>query len=200
MSRPPDTDAPHPHGSLHNPEVAHEHSDINIRAVVWFIVALVITAVLIHTSMWVLFVAFDKLEARSDPTLTPLMAPAGELPPEPRLQTTPWQDLKRFHEDEERHLRSYGWIDEKVGIAHVPIDRAKALLLQRGLPTRAGASDPAEGTHAAASGESSGGRAIPAANSPSANPPAQPTVEPGTPPAQSGQPGSSATKKPGGEQ
>jgi hypothetical protein len=127
---------------------------------VWFIVALIVTAALIHISMWVLFVAFDRIAARRDPTVTPLMAPAGELPPEPRLQTTPWTDLKQFREDEERRLHSYGWIDEKGGVAHVPIEKAKALLLQRGLPTRSGGTDPSEGTHVAASGESSSGRAI----------------------------------------
>jgi len=161
MGTTPGTDAPHPHGSLHNPEVAHEHSDVSIRAVVWFVVALVATAAVIHVSMLGLFVALDKLEVRNDPTVTPLMAPAGELPPEPRLQTTPWEDLEQWRADEERHLHSYGWVDEKTGVAHVPIEKAKELLLQRGLPVRPAAADPVEGTHAAASGEASGGRTIP---------------------------------------
>lgn len=169
MGTTPGTDgAAHPHGDLHNPEVAHEDSDVNVRALLWSAVLLVVTALAISVSMWGLFVVFDRMEAKNDPPVTPLMAPAGQFPPEPRLQTTPWQDLTRLRAEEERYLHSYGWVDEKAGIAHMPIDKAKALLLQRGLPVRPGAADPAEGTHVAAGGESSSGRTIvpPAAKQP----------------------------------
>ena len=38
MGSTPGTDAAaHPHGSLENPEVAHEAGDINVRAVIWFV-------------------------------------------------------------------------------------------------------------------------------------------------------------------
>jgi hypothetical protein len=154
--------AAHPHGSLENVEVAHEQSDINIRAVIWFVAILVVTAVAINLSMWGLFVVLDRMDAKNDPVLSPLAAPAGQLPPEPRLQITPWEDLKQFRADEDLHLHSYGWVDKGAGVAHLPIDKAKTLLLQRGLPTRPGPVDPTEGTHVAASGESSGGRDIPA--------------------------------------
>ena len=163
MGSTPGTDAAaHPHGSLENVEVAHETSDINIRAVVWFVIILVVAAVAINASMWALFVVLDRIDAKNDPTLSPLMAPAGQLPPEPRLQIIPWEDLKKFRGNEDLYLHSYGWVDKSAGVAHLPIDKAKALLLQRGLPTRPGPVDPTEGTHVAASGESSGGRNIPA--------------------------------------
>jgi hypothetical protein len=186
MGSTPGTDAAHPHGSLDNPEVAHEESDINVRAILWFIGILVVTTLSIHLSMWGLFTVFAHMEAKSDPELSPLMIPAGQLPPEPRLQTTPWTDLTRFRQNEERRLHSYGWVDEKAGVAHLPIDKAKALLLQRGLPVRPTAADAMEGTRVAASGESSGGRLIPAggADKSSAQPaaPAQP-AQPGPAPA-----------------
>ncbi len=163
MGSTPGTDAAaHPHGSLENPEVAHEAADVSLRAVIWFAAILVITAVSINLSMWGLFVVLDRLERKSDPAVSPLMAPAGQLPPEPRLQTTPWADLKKFRADEDSYLHSYGWVDKGAGVAHLPIDKAKALLLQRGLPSRQGPQDPTEGTHVASSGESSGGRDIPA--------------------------------------
>jgi hypothetical protein len=164
----PGTDAhPHPHGSLENVEVAHEHSDINIRGIVWFLALLVVVAIVTHVAMWGLFVALDKYEASNDPYVTPLAAPAGQLPPEPRLQTTPWQDLHQFRVDEEKRIHSYGWIDQRGGIGHVPIERAKELLLQRGLPARPGGdADPTEGTRRAASGESTGGRNIRSAAAP----------------------------------
>ena len=162
MGSQPGTDAhAHPHGSLENVEVAHEHSDINIRGIVWFMVLLVTVAVLTHTAMWGLFLALEKYEASNDPFVTPLAAPAGQLPPEPRLQTTPWQDLTRFRADERTRIESYGWVDQNAGVGHVPIERAKELLLQRGLPARTdGSDDASEGTRVAASGESSGGRSV----------------------------------------
>ena len=102
MGSTPGTDAAaHPHGSLENPEVAHEAADVSLRAVIWFAAILVITAVSINLSMWGLFVVLDRLERKSDPAVSPLMAPAGQLPPEPRLQTTPWADLKKFRADED---------------------------------------------------------------------------------------------------
>jgi hypothetical protein len=63
-----------------------------------------------------------------------------------------------------KQIHGYGWVDQRAGVGHVPIERAKELLLQRGLPSRPNPSpDAAEGTHVAASGEATGGRNIHAA-------------------------------------
>ena len=94
MSTPP-TDARH-HGALDNPETAHEHSDINVRAVLWFVATLVVVAALVHVSMYGLMVVFEHQAAKNDPFVTPLARPSGTLPPDPRLQTTPHVDLRLF--------------------------------------------------------------------------------------------------------
>jgi hypothetical protein len=83
MGSTPGTNAAHPHGSLENPEVAHEESDINVRAILWFVGILVATTLTIHLTMYGLFVGLDRFDARNDPPASPLMAPAGQLPPEP---------------------------------------------------------------------------------------------------------------------
>ena len=176
MGSTPGTEA-HPHGGLENPDVAHEHSDISINGVVWFVAILVLVAGLVHVGMWALMRVLDRMEVSNDPYVSPLAVPVGQLPPEPRLQTTPWQDLKQFRTQEEQYLHSYGWVDQKGGIAHVPIDKAKALLLQRGLAVRQAAGDALEGTHVAASGESSSGRTIPAGGADKSSvPPPAPTA------------------------
>lgn len=163
MGSTPGTDAHgHPQGSLDNLDVAHEHSDVSVRGVLLFAAMLASVCILIAIAMRFLFVAFNGMETRNEPFVTPLAAPAGQLPPEPRLQTTPWADLEQFRAGEDAHLHSYGWVNQTAGIAHVPIQRAKEMLLKKGLPVRAGANDPFEGTHVAAEGESSGGRIIPA--------------------------------------
>ena len=33
-------------------------------------------------------------------------------------------------------LTTYGWVDKNAGTVRIPIDRAKELLLERGLPVR----------------------------------------------------------------
>jgi hypothetical protein len=152
----------HAQDNLHNPEVHHEHSDINVRAILGFVIVLAVTAAVVQVAMYGLFKVFDRMEVASDPTVSPLNRPVAVVPPDPRLQTTPWQDLKAFRATEEQALHSYGWVDRNAGVVSLPIDRAKELLLERGLPTRSGAGDPTEGTHVASTGESNSGRMIPA--------------------------------------
>jgi hypothetical protein len=52
-------------------------------------------------------------------------------------------DLKSFHEAEDAILRRYGWIDERAGVAQIPIDRAIELIAEKGLPAPAAAVAPA---------------------------------------------------------
>jgi hypothetical protein len=56
--------------------------------------------------------------------------------PQPRLETNERLEINDFRLQEEKKLNSYDWIDQKAGIARIPIDRAMQLLAQRGLPTR----------------------------------------------------------------
>ena len=148
----------HDHLDEHNEDVAHEHSDINIRTVLLAAAALAGVTAIVMVAMWGLFTVFQHQAAANDPQLSPLAVPAGQLPPEPRLQTNEPLGLKTLRDTEATTLDAYGWVDEKSGVAHIPIDEAKKLLLERGLPSRAAAVNPATGTHASAYGESSGGR------------------------------------------
>jgi hypothetical protein len=148
------------HDRLHNDDVAHEHSDVNVRTVLVAALVLATVVAVSAVAMWGLFRLLEHQAAANDPQLSPLAIPAGQQPPEPRLQTNEPAALRKFHETEDRTLENYGWIDQKNGVAHMPIGEAKKLLLERGLPTRSGTADPAEGTHAPAYGEANGGRAI----------------------------------------
>jgi hypothetical protein len=170
----------HPHGTTDNPDVVHEESDINVRAIIWFVIVLTGVSVAVDVAMYGLFKALDYYEMKNDSAVSPLaVQPApvrGGPQPAPGLQTTPWLDLKQFRADQNAHLHGYGWVDERAGIARVPIEKAKALLLKQGLPVRPELADALEGTAVAAGGESNGGRTIPAGkadkSSPAAPPPA----------------------------
>ena len=177
--------AGHHHGDLVNANVAHEGSDINVRAILWFVAVLTAIVIAIDVAMLGMFKVLDMIERKNEPAVSPQAVQAGTLPPEPRLQTTPWTDLQQLRASELSMLHGYGWIDQSQGIARIPIEKAKALLLQQGLPVRPELGDPLEGTHVAATGESNGGRTLPAALPDRSSPVPAPTGAP-MPPAKGG--------------
>ena len=156
--------AGHPQGPLDNPDVQHETADINIGAIIWFVVILSVVVLSMNGSMWAMFRALQYFERKYEPAVSPLAAPAAQVKdfPAPSLQTTPWTDLKAFRAAQRSHAENYGWVDEKLGIAHVPIAKAKEMLLKKGIPVRPELGDATEGTHIQATGESNSGRALPA--------------------------------------
>ena len=117
--------------------VSHEHSDVNIRAILGFGAALVVVAAVIHLVIYVLFGYFTSRENAKVPAEYPLAVAAGDrVPPEPRLQTDPRQDLADLRAKEDELLGSYGWVDRNAGVVRIPIEAAMKLTLERGLPAR----------------------------------------------------------------
>ena len=149
---------PHLHGELHNVDTAHEEKDIDVRSIVTFLIVLTAITVGIQVAMYGMFKVLNVIETKADPAVSPVAIPADHPPPEPRLQTRPWADLKKLRAEEAAYLNGYGWVDKQAGVARIPIDKAKALLLQKGLPVAAAPADATAGTRIAATGESSGGR------------------------------------------
>ena len=196
-----------PHGDLVNEDVHHESSDINVRAILWFVGVLAGITIAIQLAMWGMFKGLNWYETRNQAYVTPLgrqdAARATDFR-EPRLQTTPWTDLRTFRADQQKTLDSYGWVDEKLGIARIPIAKAKELLLQRGLPVRPELAADTEGTNLAATGESSGGRNLPAGTADKSGSGGGGFVSPDaavTPAAhEAPKPAPAAPKKPGGQE
>jgi hypothetical protein len=147
---------------MHNDDVAHEHSDINIRTVLTFGAGLAVVVITAAALMYALFLVLEGQAERRDPEISPVAMPSGQEAPAPRLLTNEPASLSKFRAEETKKLEGYAWVDERSGVARVPIEQAKKLILQRGLPVRASgaADDPRIGTHAPAYGEASGGRAI----------------------------------------
>ena len=132
---------PHPAGTprdaTENPDVHHETTDVDFRAILAFGGGMIIVGVGISFLVWLLFGYFTSREALRVPPEYPLAVSQGErLPPEPRLQTSPREDLRDLRVNEDVLLDSYGWVDRNAGIVRIPIDEAIRLTLQRGLPTR----------------------------------------------------------------
>ena len=123
-----------------NLEVHHEHSDVNIRAILMFGVGLIVVGVVISLAVGGLFRYLDNREARRQgaPQYPLAAAQGSRVPPEPRLQTNPRQDLADLRAREESTLGTYGWVDKNAGVVRIPIEEAVRKTLERGLPTRPG--------------------------------------------------------------
>jgi hypothetical protein len=116
-------------------------SEVNFRAILGFGVALVIVGVAIFLLMPVFFRHLSEREARLETPRSPLLSHDQlRLPPEPRLQLAPGhalhplEEMKQLRASEDAVLNSYGWVDQKAGTVRIPIELAKQLILQKGLP------------------------------------------------------------------
>jgi len=110
----------------------HERHDINIRWMAYCGAALVVLLVGSAGLMWGLFDGFDSERQRVDtPTLT---AESQPLPPGPRLQASPVQDMQEMLAAERRLLDHYAWVDPSAGVVRIPIERAMEWVATQGLP------------------------------------------------------------------
>jgi hypothetical protein len=64
------------------------------------------------------------------------------LPPVPRLQQFPHNELYTFTNEERARLGGYGWENKAAGTVHIPIEEAMRLTVERGLPVQA--ADPSQ--------------------------------------------------------
>jgi hypothetical protein len=121
----------------HGAPGGHERRDIDARPIVGASVALAVVITLVAIGMRLVFHHYAAREAATSQPANPLAVEAGrQLPPEPRLQTAPIDDIQKLREHERSILDTYGWVDREHGVVRVPIDRAIDLLAERGLPAR----------------------------------------------------------------
>ena len=117
----------------HNPDVAHEHSDVSIKGLVWFGVIMLLSGVVV---LGTIAGTFRLFTGRYGPLIT--QPQEGELgarifsrPRRPNLQVSPSDDMAEWRAFEDRNLSTYGWADRGAGRVRIPIDRAVELALQR---------------------------------------------------------------------
>jgi hypothetical protein len=133
---------------------AVEGDGLNYRGIFWFLVVLTITGLFCEGLVWGMLHLMESHAQRSDVARAPLAAPVttptlenGHVvsgtanPPAPGLLVNEPEVLNDFRAKENATLSSYA-IDPMTGRIQIPIDRAKALVLQRGLPARPAAGVP----------------------------------------------------------
>ncbi len=154
-----------------------ESSGIKARPVLLFLGILAAATAFVFVLIQGLLFAFDKLDAMNRPEpSTRVELPEGQrkLPPEPRLQGAPGMDgptllpldeMKEYKQMVNEKAAGYGWVNKESGIVRIPLDRAKALDAERGLPAlvqgETGEIRKAEETRKLVyAGDSNGGRMI----------------------------------------
>lgn len=137
----------------HHPAAAPVEGDgISYSGIVWFVIILTVVTVVCQVLMWVLLRAFQHqatpvVASPLAPAVTERQAEAGRtypdiaaigLPegPQPRLLVNEPANLATFQAREHEVLTTYGWVDRNAGIVRIPVERAKDLVLERGLPVR----------------------------------------------------------------
>jgi hypothetical protein len=140
---------------IRNVEVEHESSDIDVRAVLTFAVALTIATGVVAFGLTFLFKFFNAQEAKSAPKPGPMaLTQKDRLPPEPRLQSAPGFQIKLENgqtvnleksvpQAEYRVLRQQweenlktGLKDSSGNVVGMPIDDAIKKIVSEGLPSK----------------------------------------------------------------
>jgi hypothetical protein len=156
-------------------EESFERQDLTAHAVYAFLISLAVGGVLVYFVVWGLYHFMDARQRLRQPQQSPLVKQVdtdtrivspdeANKFPQPRLERNERLEINDFRLKEEQTLNSYGWVDEKAGVVHIPIERAMHLVAQRGLPTvpKAGTVPPSPvnvanqaATHSVTSGTSS---------------------------------------------
>jgi hypothetical protein len=126
---------------------SYEHTDVAVGPVAKFMFWLFIAAVLTHFGVAGVYklLVDQGVKVEATERRYPLAASEEQrLPPVPRLQQFPRNELYTFRKDEGAHLESYGWESKAAGTVHIPIEEAMKLTVERGLPVQA--VDPSEAT------------------------------------------------------
>lgn len=118
--------------------VGHEETDAEVGPLVRFAIFLTVLT-LVTAALTAGF--YNYLDAREQAEKAPRYPLAvgvdRPLPPTPRLQIYPFDDVKGYRKQEAKLLDHYAWVDKNAGTVRIPVDRAIELLAARGLPHRA---------------------------------------------------------------
>jgi hypothetical protein len=133
-------------------ENEYEREDLGTRGIFVFMISLLVSGVVIYFIIVGMYSFLDKYEQSQMVTASPLVASPNSMSRvvtqgdmdktfkdngAPMLET---DEVGQFHDflmNQENQLNSYGWVDEKAGVAHIPIERAMDLMAQRGVPVYA---------------------------------------------------------------
>jgi hypothetical protein len=127
-------------------ETEFEREDLGTRGIFAFMIGLAVSGAVIYFIIVGMYSFLDEYERSRMTTASPLVT----APPSmsrvmtqddvdklfkengaPMLETNERGQFRDFLMSQENQLNSYGWVDEKAGVAHIPITRAMDLMVER---------------------------------------------------------------------
>jgi hypothetical protein len=126
-----------------------EHDAVSYSGIGWFVVILTVTVVVCQLLVWGFFEWFDYRVTRNDTPRAAMADPPThpiidggqvlsgvESTPRPALLVDEPAVLGEFNARQRAAQDTYSWVDQAAGTVRLPIERAKDLVLERGLPVR----------------------------------------------------------------
>jgi hypothetical protein len=137
--------------SEQKPDLDYERTDVDASRVASVGAVIAVVSVISCVVVLVLFnLLFDRAR-RQDPPNPPLARhEQGRTPPEPRLQVLPLKDVRELRAEEQAVLHGAAWVDQKAGIAQIPIEEAMKIVAEKGLPRWAPVPSPSPAATGAA--------------------------------------------------
>jgi hypothetical protein len=108
----------------------YEVRDTQVPTLFWLLAVLLGSTLVVVLLMKALYNHFETMEERRQGVPSTLAGTRSNVPPEPRLQSAPFDDLKRMRAEEDEALTTYGWVDKQAGIVRIPIERALDIAAQ----------------------------------------------------------------------
>lgn len=112
--------------------IGHEINDVRVRPLIYSIVGVFVlllgTFAVVFGALTLAGNGITDVGNQLDPT-----AIQAQLPPGPLLEQNPDEYTDAIIAEQNAQLAGYGWVNERAGTAHIPIERAKDLLLEQGV-------------------------------------------------------------------
>lgn len=115
----------------------HDEGDIHYGVIFKFVLYLAIFVAIVQMFTFVVMQRIDSRMVAEQEIRYPLSGEQGErLPPTPRLQTLPREEMTALREVWRQGLEGYSWVDKNAGTVRIPIEIAMRRVLERGLAVR----------------------------------------------------------------
>jgi hypothetical protein len=111
-------------------QLKHQGTDVRVPAIVRSVLVFVVIVVFLHVGVWFFYRYVADLDGRRDVRRTFVESPPA-VPPEPRLQVDPHEDLQEYLRKQQEVLNSYAWVSRGEGRVRIPVERAMALVVER---------------------------------------------------------------------
>ena len=139
--------------SDHNHDNNHgqvEGAGIKPKPILVFLAILGAATALVYVIILGVEIGLKKFDEMNPQQPATALETGPKVPPEPRLQGAPepnpdkpgetkvsllpLDDMAAYKEKVNKQADAYGWVDEPGGVAHIPIERAKQIIAEKGLP------------------------------------------------------------------